>query len=98
MSADIYVRDVRNIPKGEHWAIVSTSSVFIPGDERSKTNPGHGYSERTEQYINYEVYFTKEKFEEEFSKRISLVYGASCRGIHVVNTYGSKTIVALEKE
>lgn len=25
------------------WIIITTDSVYIPGDERSRTHPGHGY-------------------------------------------------------
>lgn len=32
-----------DIPKKEHWAILDFVTVHIPGDERSRTNPGHGY-------------------------------------------------------
>lgn len=32
------------------YLAIYTESVFIPGDERSRTNPGHGYPERTEHY------------------------------------------------
>jgi hypothetical protein len=31
------------IPQEEHFAVVYSDSIFIPGDERSRTNPGHGY-------------------------------------------------------
>ncbi|BBA65246.1 predicted ORF [Xanthomonas phage XacN1] len=32
------------------YLLIDSTSVFIPGDERSRTNPGHGYPERTETY------------------------------------------------
>lgn len=34
----------------KYIALISTP-VHIPGDERSRTNPGHGYGERTEYYV-----------------------------------------------
>lgn len=42
------------------YAIIYESSVFIPGDERSRTNPGHGYPEST---MTYDVikYFDSEE-------------------------------------
>lgn len=29
------------------FAVLVQRSIFIPGDERSRTNPGHGYGETT---------------------------------------------------
>jgi hypothetical protein len=37
-----------NIPQQEHFAVVYEDSIFIPGDERSRTNPGHGYPDSYE--------------------------------------------------
>lgn len=42
-----------DFPKGEHLAIISFGSIYIPGDERSRSNPGHGYPASTETTINY---------------------------------------------
>jgi len=41
------------------YLVVSEVSVYIPGDERSRTNPGHGYPERTEQYKEVREFKTK---------------------------------------
>jgi hypothetical protein len=41
------------IPVVPHFAILRTTSVTIPGDERSRTNPGHGYPESAETFITY---------------------------------------------
>lgn len=37
-----------DIPKTEHFAVVYADTIYIPGDERSRTNPGHGYPESYE--------------------------------------------------
>lgn len=29
------------------YAAIVTDSIWVPGDERSRTNPGHGYPEHT---------------------------------------------------
>jgi hypothetical protein len=42
MKSKIYVHSKENIPKGSHWAIIEFGSITILGDERSRTNPGHG--------------------------------------------------------
>lgn len=61
MSADRHVRTPEDVPEQEHFAIFESRTITIPGDERSRTNPGHGYPESTESFISYEAYFTKEK-------------------------------------
>lgn len=45
-----------SIPNEPHWAIIEETRVTIPGDERSRTNPGHGYPEHTETFISYIAY------------------------------------------
>ncbi len=52
-----------DVPKDHHYAILvyKTQSVFIPGDERSRTHPGHGYPEHTETFGTFEHYVTKDK-------------------------------------
>lgn len=61
MYADKYVRTTADVPNTEHWAIFTTDGIYVPGDERSRTNPGHGYPARTENFISYEAYLTEEK-------------------------------------
>lgn len=77
----IFVRRAEDIPAGEHWAIITSSSFIIPGDERSRTNPGHGYSESTEDTITYEAYLDEEEFKSALVKRMALT--RSVKGIHV---------------
>ena len=61
MYPDKFITDPKDIPNVEHWAIVEQDGVHIPGDERSRTNPGHGYPSHTQNYLRYELYLTKEK-------------------------------------
>lgn len=89
----IFVHRPEEIPPGEHWVIISGTSVTIPGDERSRTNPGHGYPESTDHYVIYEAYTDKSEFESEMSRRYNNV-----RGIHVLGTYKAKTTISLEQE
>ena len=35
------------------YAAIINSSYTVPGDERSRTNPGHGYPEHTVQYQEF---------------------------------------------
>ena len=58
-----YVSGKSTFPVGPHLAIIEFSTITIPGDERSRTNPGHGYPESTEQVIKY-IWYPVEKREE----------------------------------
>ena len=44
------IKTIHDIPKALHYAaiIVKTESIHHEGDERSRTNPGHGYPAYTE--------------------------------------------------
>lgn len=54
------VSEPDHIPKERHYQIIvfKKTSVHIPGDERSRTNPGHGYPEHTETYNTPTTYVT----------------------------------------
>lgn len=98
--ADKYVHSPADIPTVEHWAIITGTSVHIPGDERSRTNPGHGYPESTEHYIEYAAFLTEAKFKEALAHEIdsnSGFGGKSVRGIHVCGTFTSKIVVELSE-
>ena len=50
----------KDIPTETHWVIITDDSFTVhhEGDERSRTNPGHGYPASTETVsrINYQVF------------------------------------------
>ena len=52
---------------GELFAILTPRSISIPGDERSRTNPGHGYPAHTEQTWDIEL-LPKDTWEKEIAK------------------------------
>ena len=41
------------------YAVIVEKSVYHEGDERSRTNPGHGYGARTEEYKSLETFKTQ---------------------------------------
>lgn len=45
------------------YAIVYKHTVNIPGDERSRTNPGHGYPAHTESYAVFKKFNTREELD-----------------------------------
>lgn len=43
-----------------HWAIISNTTIHHEGDERSRTNPGHGYPAHSTTIMEYTPYATEE--------------------------------------
>jgi hypothetical protein len=43
----------KDIPTTPHWAILEFTSIHVEGDERSRTNPGHGYPASDEPVVLY---------------------------------------------
>ena len=79
-----YGKSIHNeSPNGEHWAIITTSSVFVPGDERSRSHPGHGYPDSYENTASYSWY----KTEEDMVEALKSTYGNSSFGIYVGKVY-----------
>ena len=66
--ADKYVSRKEDIPYEPHWAILHITMEHVPGDERSRTDPGHGYPAHEETRISYEVYLTEEKWKYRIEK------------------------------
>jgi hypothetical protein len=42
------------------YAVIVNRSIYIEGDERSRTNPGHGYGAHTENYKELVEFDTEE--------------------------------------
>lgn len=72
-----------DIPAGPHFAIIRTTSVTIPGDERSRTHPGHGYPESTETFITYQAFTDRAKWEAEIASLSAQRYGGPFRALAV---------------
>lgn len=70
-----YCSNKNDIPTTPHWAIVSFSSIFIPGDERSKSCPGHGYPDSTETSVIYYAFDNEQEWKSEISKKMKPSYG-----------------------
>ncbi len=60
--ADVYVKTLKDVPAADHYAIFRQDSHYTPGDERSRTNPGHGYPASTDYFLSYEAYLTSDSF------------------------------------
>lgn len=55
-----YSTNSDDIPSTTHFAAIVYDSIYIPGDERSRTNPGHGYPAHNETVIKYIVFSDKQ--------------------------------------
>jgi len=59
----IRVQAPADIPEGPHFAVhvYKSNSVHVPGDERSRTHPGHGYPAHTATNETFEHWVTTDE-------------------------------------
>ncbi len=72
-----YINSLSEIPKVKHWVVLVFGTTHIPGDERSRTNPGHGYPASTETKIDYIVFDDKSDLEKWVAGVEERKYGSS---------------------
>lgn len=48
-----WVQSANDLPNEQHFAVLKFGSIYIPGDERSRTKPGHGHPGRHTTNIEY---------------------------------------------
>ena len=63
-----YPKQIEELPAESFYAILKPESVTIPGDERSRTNPGHGYPEHSVDYWSLEVFPTRDEWAAEVDR------------------------------
>jgi hypothetical protein len=63
------------VPKTEHYAIIESGSVFVPGDQRSIDHPGHGYPASTEYFVSYISFTDRDEWEAEIRQMTGAIYG-----------------------
>lgn len=71
------------IPAGAHYAILTQGSTYVPGDERSRTNPGHGYPGGTEYHLIYRAFQEADRAEWEAAIAQLLACRDSFRAFYV---------------
>lgn len=54
---------ISEIPDQPHWAILYDQGITIPGDQRSRDYPGHGYPEHTEDKTVYVAFLDRAAWE-----------------------------------
>ncbi len=57
-----------DMPQGKHFAILEFSGYQVPGDERSRTNPGHGYPAHTVRRTSYRATEDAAEWKNEIAK------------------------------
>lgn len=63
-----FISQIGAMPTQKHWAIVTYVSTYVEGDERSRTNPGHGYPAHTVQNTQYEAFATEVAWKQAIEK------------------------------
>jgi hypothetical protein len=58
-----WVHNKDEMPTEPHYAVMEFSHIYIPGDERSQTHPGHGYPAENKPTIEYIVFKDREHWE-----------------------------------
>lgn len=58
------------------YAALIKKSVWIPGDERSRTHPGHGYPEHSEEYTEVLEFKSKADMEAWVQRQVTTRYGS----------------------
>jgi len=56
-----YISTKDKLPEAPHLAALVFSSIHIDGDERSRTNPGHGYPAHDKAVVEYIAFDSREE-------------------------------------
>lgn len=63
-----------DVPEHPHFAIIEFSSVHVPGDERSRQAPGHGYPAHSVSKCDYLVFESEEEWKANIDERMRRTY------------------------
>jgi hypothetical protein len=90
-----YVHRLEDIPNKECWIIIKNLNIHTEGDERSRTNPGHGYPAGTDHYVQvYTVFTNEDEFKAELENEINDRFGGGAKGFKVT-PYVAKTTIEI---
>lgn len=89
--ANVYVHNIGDIPKQEHWAIINNSSVHH--EAVGVWAEGHGYPEHTEKIIEYAAFLNEKDFVAAMEKEFNSMYPRDIIGIHVDKIYTKQTTI-----
>jgi len=63
-----FISEVSKFPEGESFIILRPKSIHIPGDQRSREAPGHGYPASSEDCWDLILFDSREEWEDEIKK------------------------------
>ena len=91
-----YLVKISEIPAQPFYAILEETSSTIPGDERSRTNPGHGYPEHTVSSWNLIAFATEAEWKQDIERRSINQYGYPFKAVKIAPAAVSvQTIVSI---
>lgn len=64
-----------DMPTEAHYAVIEFGSIYIEGDERSRTAPGHGYPGHSQSTRDYLVFPVRAAWEAYITKLKTAKYG-----------------------
>ncbi|MEK7608766.1 MAG: hypothetical protein AAB495_04255 [Patescibacteria group bacterium] len=64
----VFPKSAEKFPAGKHWAIIRFGSIHVPGDQRSRECPGHGYPASDVPTIDYIAVETEEEWKTEVER------------------------------
>ena len=79
-----WIHKPSEVPTQPHFAIFEANSIHVPGDERSRQYPGHGYPASTEYFLSYIAFDTKEEWEADIQERSSRKNGDAFIAVHII--------------
>lgn len=92
-----YPSKTKELPTSAFFAILYPTSVTIPGDERSRTNPGHGYPEHTVSGWSIETFPNREEWEEKVKELGGRVYPKEFKAVQIL-PFATKQTISIEIE
>ena len=57
-----------DFPEEPHWVILSFREIHVPGDERSRRHPGHGYPAHSVSATDYKAFTDEETWRYEVQR------------------------------
>ena len=92
-----YIHKPADIPKAQHFAAIVFGSIYVPGDERSRTHPGHGYPGGSEPKTDYIAFDDKQDCEKWVVEQESRKYGSPTPYVIIqANKLGVETQVSVK--